>query len=712
MRGNMERGSNHTHQVSCPQHNPLGLNNPPQFQPQLHAPNHQFAVPMVTPFDNRNTHFSNFHGNNLAMLNRPPPHLVQPHGQFFSHNAQQNMSPVMSFPSHQQFCNVPQNLNQMVPPQVNGQFFLQNQGPNFNQIMSNGCSHMQNFSQNMPLQPRGQFCSNQMSQNLNQVMGMLHGQTFSQNIMANLNQIMPMQCSQLPINPPMFIPSSMGQNAMQESPIVAQHMQGTHCPVQMHQNQKNLQTVGKQQSQGNHYVSGKRESPHMRFQKSQSHHLANAKGSFKHVSKNGGKGGNSWRSGEFHLERSSGEVVAESQRSQKSSLPFNYTEEGIQQWREQRKKHYPTKTTVAKLTERRRNNELIDADAKMRRKGLLLRIVGVCDSQSLLVATNVFTMELNDEFLMEICQKKSSGSSLTTLSDFGECQTFKNAEAIQKVIDIAALLGRSTGLSLVDCSASSETIKVLNRVVDLGCCIVLANKKPLTSGIEDYENLVSHLRRIRYESTVGAGLPVITSLTRIIASGDSIDRVIGSLSGTLGYVMSELEDGKPFSLIVRAAKSLGYTEPDPRDDLSGMDVARKALILVRLLGWRINLDDIKVDSLYPDEMGPNTMSIEDFLDNGLPTLDKEIEERIRVASSNGNVLRYVCMIEGSRCQVGLKELPKNSPLGRLRGSDNVVEVYSRCYKDLPLVIQGAGAGNDTTAAGVLADIIDLQDLFT
>ncbi|XP_077241486.1 glyceraldehyde-3-phosphate dehydrogenase-like family protein isoform X4 [Tasmannia lanceolata] len=370
MRGNMERGSNHTHQVSCPQHNPLGLNNPPQFQPQLHAPNHQFAVPMVTPFDNRNTHFSNFHGNNLAMLNRPPPHLVQPHGQFFSHNAQQNMSPVMSFPSHQQFCNVPQNLNQMVPPQVNGQFFLQNQGPNFNQIMSNGCSHMQNFSQNMPLQPRGQFCSNQMSQNLNQVMGMLHGQTFSQNIMANLNQIMPMQCSQLPINPPMFIPSSMGQNAMQESPIVAQHMQGTHCPVQMHQNQKNLQTVGKQQSQGNHYVSGKRESPHMRFQKSQSHHLANAKGSFKHVSKNGGKGGNSWRSGEFHLERSSGEVVAESQRSQKSSLPFNYTEEGIQQWREQRKKHYPTKTTVAKLTERRRNNELIDADAKMRRKQL------------------------------------------------------------------------------------------------------------------------------------------------------------------------------------------------------------------------------------------------------------------------------------------------------------------------------------------------------
>ncbi|KAJ8646510.1 hypothetical protein MRB53_008258 [Persea americana] len=345
------------------------------------------------------------------------------------------------------------------------------------------------------------------------------------------------------------------------------------------------------------------------------------------------------------------------------------------------------------------------------KQGLQLRVVGVCDSQSLVLTADVFTMELSDTSLMEICQKKSSGSPLTALNDFGECQIFRNSEATRKIVEIAALLGRSTGLVLIDCSASSDTIRVLNGVVDLGCCIVLANKKPLTSGIEDYEKLVSHLRHIRYESTVGAGLPVITSLNRIIASGDPIHRIVGSLSGTLGYVMSELEDGKPFSQVVRGAKGLGYTEPDPRDDLGGMDVARKALILARLLGWRINLDSIKVDSLYPDAMAPDTMSVEDFLNNGLPSLDNGIEERVKVASSNGNVLRYVCMIEGSRCEVGLKELPKDSPLGRLRGSDNVLEIYSRCYQELPLVIQGAGAGNDTTAAGVLADIVDLQDLF-
>lgn len=343
--------------------------------------------------------------------------------------------------------------------------------------------------------------------------------------------------------------------------------------------------------------------------------------------------------------------------------------------------------------------------------GVHLRVVGVCDSRSLLVAPDVFSKELDDTLLTELCRVKLQGSSLLTLNGFGGCQTFTNSESTRKAIDIASLLGKSTGLAFVDCSASSETIGVLNQVVDMDCCIVLANKKPLTSTMEDYDKLVSRSRRIRYESTVGAGLPVIAALNRIILSGDPIRRVVGSLSGTLGYVMSEIEDGKPFSEVVKDAKSFGYTEPDPRDDLSGMDVARKALILARLLGWRIHLDSIKIESLFPEEMGPNVMSVEDFLISGLPQLNKDIKERVEKASSNGNVLRYVCVIEDFRCKVGIQELPKNSALGRLRGSDNVLEIYSRCYDEQPLVIQGAGAGNDTTAAGVLADILDLQDLF-
>ncbi|CAM0950398.1 unnamed protein product [Alopecurus aequalis] len=344
-------------------------------------------------------------------------------------------------------------------------------------------------------------------------------------------------------------------------------------------------------------------------------------------------------------------------------------------------------------------------------QGVAIRVVGVADSSSLLVADDVRASGLDDALLTDLCAAKSAGSPLSSLLARGHCQVFNKPEAMGKVIDAATMLGRTTGLVLVDCSATYDTVSVLTDAVNHGCCVVLANKKPLTCAYEDYKKLTSHFRQIRFESTVGAGLPVIASVTRVIASGDPISQIVGSLSGTLGYVMSELEDGKRFSEVVKTAKSLGYTEPDPRDDLSGMDVARKALILARLLGQQISMEDIKVESLYPSELGPEVMSTMEFLESGLAQLDERIEERVKAASLRGNVLRYVGVIGNTGCQVGLQEVPKNSALGRLRGSDNVVEIYSRCYESSPLVIQGAGAGNDTTAAGVLADIIDLQDLF-
>ncbi|KAH1189406.1 Bifunctional aspartokinase/homoserine dehydrogenase [Glycine max] len=339
-------------------------------------------------------------------------------------------------------------------------------------------------------------------------------------------------------------------------------------------------------------------------------------------------------------------------------------------------------------------------------QGLCLRVVGVGDSKSLVVTEDLLHEGLNDGFLLELCRVKSVGESLLKLLDFGKCQAFVHPESQGKILEIAFQLGKKTGLVFVDCSASSDTVAVLKQAIDMGCCAVMANKKPLTSTMEDFKKLFIYPRRIRHESTVGAGLPVIASLNRIISSGDPVHQIIGSLSGTLGYVMSEVEDGKPLSQVVRDAKSLGYTEPDPRDDLGGMDVARKALILARILGHQINLDSIQIESLYPKEMGPGVMTVEDFLNRGLLLLDKDIQDRVEKAASNGNVLRYVCVI-----MVGIQELPKNSPLGRLRGSDNVLEIYTRCYSKQPLVIQGAGAGNDTTAAGVLADIVDIQDLF-
>ncbi|KAG6384008.1 hypothetical protein SASPL_156196 [Salvia splendens] len=344
-------------------------------------------------------------------------------------------------------------------------------------------------------------------------------------------------------------------------------------------------------------------------------------------------------------------------------------------------------------------------------QGVRLRVVGVCDSKSMVAIPDVLTSEFRDDFLLQLCEIKSNGSSFLDLTKTGECQVYSGEEIGRKVIDVATALSSSSGLALIDCSASSETIGLLSQVINLDGCVVLANKKPLTSPLEYYDKLVSQPRRLRHESTVGAGLPVIATINRMLSSGDPISRIIGSLSGTLGYVMSEVEGGRPFSEVVTSAKKLGFTEPDPRDDLGGMDVARKALILARLLGHRIELDSIKVESLYPEKMGPANIPLDEFLANGLPLLDEAIQKRIESAASNGNVLRYVCLIEESRCEVGLQEVSKDSALGRLQGSDNVVEIYSRCYSKQPLVIQGAGAGNDTTAVGVLADILDIQDMF-
>ncbi|GJV05694.1 glyceraldehyde-3-phosphate dehydrogenase-like family protein [Tanacetum coccineum] len=224
--------------------------------------------------------------------------------------------------------------------------------------------------------------------------------------------------------------------------------------------------------------------------------------------------------------------------------------------------------------------------------GIHLRVVGVCDSTSYVLAPDVILAGFDDNFLKGLCQIKSDGLPLHNCT----CEGGPSSEFMTKLTDIAARLH----FVLVDCSASSETTKVIIEVLHLGCCAVLANKKPLTGSLEEFDKLFLHPRRIRHESTVGAGLPIIASTNRILSSGDKIVSSIGSLSGTLGYVMSEVENGKPFSEVVKTAKDLGYTEPDPRDDLSGMDVARKklhrrpvALILARLRGIRLEMKDIK-----------------------------------------------------------------------------------------------------------------------
>ena len=220
---------------------------------------------------------------------------------------------------------------------------------------------------------------------------------------------------------------------------------------------------------------------------------------------------------------------------------------------------------------------------------------------------------------------------------------------------------------------------------------------------------VRQLSQTRWETTVGAGLPVIATLNRLVSSGDEVKHITGTFSGTLGYVMTGLQEGKPFSAIVREAHRLGYTEPDPRDDLGGVDVARKALILARGLGWSLTMVDVEVQGLYPTEIDGiemDGMTVAEFMD-ALPRLDEEFQSRVAEAEGAGKVLRFAAQVEDGVCRVGPTLVSANSPLGRLSGTDNLVEFTTRWYNPNPLVIQGRGAGTDATAAGVLSDIIEL-----
>ena len=256
---------------------------------------------------------------------------------------------------------------------------------------------------------------------------------------------------------------------------------------------------------------------------------------------------------------------------------------------------------------------------------------------------------------------------------------------------------------LVDVTASQGMENSLLRAVERGWGIVLANKRPLTGSYEVFARLKAS-RRLKHEATVGAGLPVISTIDSLLDTVDTITSIEGCLSGTLGYLCTALEDEVPFSLALQEAMEKGYTEPDPREDLSGLDVARKALILARLLGWTLAMDDVQVEPLHPPAMAE--MTREDFVASA-SALDDTYARRAAEARSKGNVLRYVARIRDGECIVGLREVLASELTGSLRGTDNIVAIHTARYSRSPLIVAGAGAGREVTAAGVLGDILSL-----
>ncbi|MGH2618554.1 MAG: homoserine dehydrogenase, partial [Thermomicrobiales bacterium] len=215
---------------------------------------------------------------------------------------------------------------------------------------------------------------------------------------------------------------------------------------------------------------------------------------------------------------------------------------------------------------------------------------------------------------------------------------------------------------------------------------------------------------LRYEATCGAGLPVISTLRALLDCGDEPVEIVGALSGTLGAIFTDLGNGAAFSAAVRAAKDKGFTEPDPRDDLSGLDVARKALILARTIGRRVNLDEIAVENLVPETL--QGVSVAEFVER-VRDLDAEWARRAEAARANGATLKYVATVpaEGP-IAVGVREVPTTSLLGSLQGPENVIVTRTVRYSANPLTVVGPGAGAAVTAAGMTGDMLALGGLLT
>jgi aspartokinase/homoserine dehydrogenase 1 len=263
---------------------------------------------------------------------------------------------------------------------------------------------------------------------------------------------------------------------------------------------------------------------------------------------------------------------------------------------------------------------------------------------------------------------------------------------------------------LVDCTASDQVAKHYEDWLRRGIHVVTPNKRANTASWDTYQALQAASRGTRpsylYETTVGAGLPIIQTLENLTETGDRVHHIEGILSGTLSYLFNAFDGDRPFSDILTQAKEAGFTEPDPRDDLSGMDVARKVVILAREMGLSLELDDVTVEGLVPDALTEG--SVDEFLER-LPEHDETMTDILRTAQAEDKVLRFVGSVKrDGTASVRLRRYPQDHAFARISHTDNIVRFQTDRYQQNPLIVQGPGAGPQVTAAGVFADLLRLM----